>query len=295
MIKFNGRDEAGYYKLEIGDFWSELKFTTSPFSFFLTGQSSYSLLGYWDLTPSRSNKYTSHMYNIWIECDDGIAFWDEVLQEIQEIPISTTQNMVFKDLPRNSISPGFYAYYRKKGNGFERPIIVNSGETDSLMNYLRDHSDGKPMTFIELHLHSWHKNRPRVLDTSNNGLTYVARGSGTAGINEIPWAIPAGVQKTAILRVKTDGSEGGGGHDVTYGDDAVIANYLSNRSNDENKVGKITPAFTGRGYWLYIVHADPSAKPFSMSLDRLYNTLVVDSGTEGEDELLGVDNRFIAA
>lgn len=80
---------------------------------------------------------------------------------------------------------------------------------------------------------------------------------------------------------------------MAYGDDKEIANYLANRPNVNNKIGNITPAFTGYGYSLLVVHADPSAERHRIKLDDLYHKLVADSKTDDESE--GFGDQFIAA
>lgn len=82
---------------------------------------------------------------------------------------------------------------------------------------------------------------------------------------------------------------------VAYGEDKEIANYWGNRANDSNKVGRITPAFTGYGPSFYVLHADPSASPYNKDLTDLYNMLVANYPPDEEEEVLGFDSRYIAA
>lgn len=297
LIKFKAPDESGHVTPSLTDGGSWVKFTKSPFSFFLAGQESYMLLGYWEIVKnSRTYSLTTDMYNMWLNCDEGIAFWDDETQQLHELELSTASDMKFFTVPRNATSPSFNVLYQVKINGYHRPIIVNSGwdELQTLLTYLRDQSQGKSMTFIRLELAQWNRFRPKILDSSNNSLEYVLRGTGNSGPYEIPWAIPAGEQKTAILQVNTDGSQIGGSATIAYGEDKEIANYMAHRPNDSNKVGKITPAFTGYGYSLFIVDADPSAEPRKISLDNLYYELVANFSAD-ENDALGNDDGFIAA
>lgn len=294
IINFEKLDNSGYYTPRLGSGTRRVAITESPFSFWLLGQESYKLLGYWEITKIDGYEMKPYMYNMWLNCDDGIAHWNHATQQLEELEISTASDMKFKNMNGED---GFYVLYKMKDNGYERPIIVESGYRDrfnSLISHLRDQAQGKPTSYILLELAQWSRYRPKVLDSSNNSLTYVDQWTDT-GLYQIPWAIQAGRGKTAFLTISMKNSQFGRDTAIAYGEDKEIANYWANRASDTNKVGRITPAFTGYEPSLYVVHADPSADRYKKSLFDLHHMLVANYPSDNEEEVLSFDNTYIAA
>lgn len=294
IIWFDKLDNSGYYTPKLGVGTRRVALTESPFSFWLLGQESYKLLGYWEIAKISGYDVRHYMYNMWLHCDDGIAYWNHDDQQLEELEISTASDMKFKNMNGNT---SFYVLYKMKNDGYERPIIVESGireRFNSLIAYLRDQAQGKPMSFILLELAQWSRHRPKALDTSNSSLTYVDQWTDT-GLHEIPWAIQAGRGKTAFLTVSMKNSQFGRNTAIAYGEDKEIANYWANRASDTNKIGRITPAFTGYEPSFYVVHADPSADPYKKSLYDLHHMLVANYPSDNEEEVLSFDHRYIAA
>lgn len=294
LINFEKLDNSGYFTPTLENGSRRVTFTKSPFSFWLLGQESYKLLGYWEIIKDPDYSYDPHMNNIWLNCDDGIAYWDNTTKTLEGLELSTASDMKFKNTNGQT---GYNVFYRIKTNtsGFERPIITESGgeAVRGLMAYLRDHAQGQPMSFVRLELAQWGRYRPKVLDTSNNSLEYVNQTSET-GLYQIPWAIPAGLGKTAFLKIGYNGSQFGRDTAIAYGEDKEIAAYWANRANDNNKIGRITPAFTGYGPSYFVAHADPSAAFYMIRLDDLYHKLVKNLPSDDEEDFSDTD-RYIAA
>lgn len=287
-------NELGYYIPSLENGTTRITFTKSQFSPWIAGQTTYMLQGYWELTKSSGYSLDVLMYNIWLDCDNGAAYWNRNTQQIEELELSTAADIRSKRIIGNSLNPSFRILYKVNSSGLERPVIVNSGDQNDLIRHWRDQAQGKPITYIELEVGQWSIIRPKLLDTSNLSLEYTDGRSD--GIYEIPWAIPAGRDRVVILRImSTTTGEFYGPHDLVYGKDSEIAAYMSNRANDSNKIGKITPAFTGYGYFLNIVHADPSAAKYRIKLDEAYYKLVSGFDTKLEDEILGIRDDFVAA